>query len=68
MEKAALPTTFFDIGVVVYYLKAIPWQIEGFKTKTHVEGLIKSHKIIELQGKFSSTAHRFLLIAKKKVS
>lgn len=65
-QKAALTVTFLDIGAVVYYLKAIPWQVEGFDPETHAEGLIKLHNIIEREGKFVTTAHRFLIIAQKK--
>lgn len=65
-EKTALKSIFLDIGSVVYYLKAIPWQIEGFSSETHAEGLMKLHNIIERQGKFVATAHRFLIIAQKR--
>lgn len=65
-EKAVLKSTFFDIGAVVYYLKAIPWQIEGFDPETHAEGLKKLHNIIERQGSFTATAHRFLIVARKR--
>jgi len=62
-EKAALKTTFMDIGAVVYYLKAIPWQVPEFNPDTHREKLIELHQIIERQGQFVTTAHRFLIIA-----
>jgi len=65
-EKAVLSSTFCDIGAVVYYLKAIPWQVEGFDPTTHTDSLMKIHNIIEGQGKFVATAHRFIIIAKKK--
>jgi len=65
-EKAVLRSTFLDIGAVVYYLKAIPWQVEGFDPDTHTKELVKIHNIIEGQGKFIATAHRFLILAKKK--
>ena len=65
-EKSALMTAFLDIGAVTYYLKVISWQVPGFSPETHLEGLTKIHNIIERQGKFLSTAHRFLLIAKKE--
>ena len=65
-EKAALATLFKDIGAVVYYLKAIPWQVPGFNLETHAAGLICLHNIIEKQGEFKATAHRFLIVACKK--
>ena len=65
-KKAALTTIFKDIGAVVYYLKAIPWQVPGFTFETHAQGLIRLHNIIERQGEFLSTAHRFLIVAQKE--
>lgn len=67
-EKAALISKFIDIGAVVYYLNAIPWQVEKFKIKTHYSQLIRLHNIIERQGEFIATTHRFLIIARKKAS
>jgi hypothetical protein len=64
-EKTTLPSVFKDIGAVVYYLKAIPWQVEGFSPTTHAAGLIKIHNLIESQGEFKATAHRFLIVAQK---
>lgn len=65
-EKAALQTSFLDIGAVVYYLRAIPWQVPGFSIETHWEGLVKIHNLIERQSQFVCTAHRFLVIAQKE--
>lgn len=64
-EKAALTSVFKDIGAVVYYLKAISWQVPGFSPQTHRAGLIKIHNLIEWRGQFSATAHRYLIIARK---
>lgn len=65
-DKAALKYKFLDIGAVIYYLKAIPWEIEGFSFESHFDKLVQLHNIIERQGKFTTTAHRFLIIAHKK--
>lgn len=65
-EKAALQTRFLDIGAVVYYLRAIPWQVPGFSVETHWKGLVKIHNLIERQHPFVCTAHRFLAIAQKE--
>ncbi len=67
-EKAALLSTFKDIGAVAYYLKAIPWQVEGFSVKTHSKALAALHEIIERQGGFQVTTHRFLVIAQRPKS
>ena len=66
--QATLRYTFLDIGAVVYYLKAIPWQVEGFSPETHHDGLALIHNIIERRGQFVCTAHRFLIVAKKEQS
>jgi len=66
IEQAALQTIFKDIGAVVYYLKAIPWQIEGFSFETHNKQLAVLHNTFERHGYLITTAHRFLIIARKK--
>jgi SAM-dependent methyltransferase len=67
-EKAALQTVFRDIGAVIYYLKAIPWAVEGFSIETHADQLTQLHDYIEQMGGLITTAHRFLIIASKAVS
>jgi SAM-dependent methyltransferase len=67
-ESAALRTQFLDIGALVYYLKAIPWQVEGFNPVSHAEKLVHLHNYIERQGSFSTTAHRFLILAHKEAN
>jgi SAM-dependent methyltransferase len=64
-EKAALPSIFKDLSAVVYYLKAISWQVVGFSPESHAQGLIRLHNIIERQGEFTATAHRSLIVAMK---
>lgn len=65
-QKAVLKTRFRDIGALVYYLKAIPWQVADFSPKTHGENLERLHNFIAMQGEFITTAHRFLIIAHKE--
>lgn len=66
-EKAALKTIFTDIGAVLYYLKAIPWQVVGFNPETHFPQLVRLHNIIERHVQFVTTAHRFLIVAQKRI-
>lgn len=54
---------FRDIGAVVFYLKAIPWQIPDFEPAKYLEGLRHLHDRIEVDGLFEVKAHRFLLEA-----
>ena len=68
LEKNEVLTTTrcFDIGALVYYLKAIPWQIEDFTVEKYSEKLKKLHKKI-LRGKyFEMTNHRLYVISKKE--
>ena len=64
--SVTLKTEFLDIGALVYYLKAIPWQVKEFSVETHFEKLVHLHNFIERHGSFVSTAHRFLIIAHKE--
>lgn len=66
-QSEAYPeTTFTDIGAVVYYLKAIPWQVRGFTIEKYYDKLAKIQEILEKQGKFVTKSHRFLIEAQKK--
>lgn len=59
------PAYFTDIGAVVYYLKAISWQIEGESVENLKPRLEVLHELIEAQGKFELQSQRYLLIAVK---
>lgn len=56
---------FMDIGAVVYYLKAIPWQVDGFSIEKYYDRLGSIHNIIEEKGKLESISHRFYIEAQK---
>ena len=58
-------TTFNDIGAVVYYLKAIPWQVDGFEVETHRQQLWALHGHIQASGSFTAHSHRFYIEATK---
>jgi hypothetical protein len=55
--------SFKDIGAVVFYLKAIPWQIPDFEYSKYRHELLDLHERIELHGSFDVSAHRFLVEA-----
>jgi len=63
-QEAFPETVFTDIGAVVYYLKAIPWQLGDFDVERYHDRLGVLHNII-LEGKLALQSHRFLLIAQK---
>lgn len=52
---------FKDIAGVVFYLTAIPWQIEGFSVEKFRQGLYRIHQEIEQTGGYTVREHRFLL-------
>ncbi len=58
-------TSFTDVGAVVYYLKAIPWQIPDFSVDRYAEGLLDLERHIQSEGKVLVRSHRFLLRATK---
>jgi len=55
---------FYDVGALVYYLKAIPWQIPDFDVLTYGKKLLDIHKSIQTNGFFDVKQHRFVLKAK----
>ncbi|NHJ31919.1 MAG: class I SAM-dependent methyltransferase [Asgard group archaeon] len=66
-KSEALPITrCFDIGAIVYYLKAIPWQIPEFTVEKYKENLWEMHQEISKDGFIDLTSHRMLIVAEKK--
>jgi SAM-dependent methyltransferase len=59
------PTRFYDVGAIVYYLTAIPWQVPGFSVTSHAPALLEIHRRIEADGYVDLTGHYCLLIARK---
>ena len=58
-----LETEFLDIGAVVYYLKAIPWQIPDFTVDAYRDHLVALHTRIEAEGSLRIPGHLFYLEA-----
>ncbi|PFL24823.1 SAM-dependent methyltransferase [Bacillus cereus] len=54
---------FYDVGAVVYYLNAIPWQIPDFTVDSYTEELYRIHEIILQKGYFDVKQHRFIIKA-----
>ena len=57
--------TFHDVGAVVYYLKAVPWLVEGFSVDTHTGSLIRVHERLQREGEFVFEARKLLIEARK---
>jgi SAM-dependent methyltransferase len=56
---------YLDVGVVVHFLRAVPWQYEGFDTTAQIPQLRRIHEFIENEGAFVVHMHRFFLEAVK---
>lgn len=65
-QREAFPIlTFLDLASVVFYLKAISWQIEDFSIEKYHDKLYQIYQIIENKGGFEVKEHRFLIEAEK---
>lgn len=59
------PQRFYDVGALVYQLKAVPWQIPDFSIEGYFDRLKTIHIQIQREGFVDVLEHRFLLIAEK---
>lgn len=64
-HEQILDSRFYDIGAVVFYLKVIEWQIEGFSVEKYEQRLREMHQLIEKHGAFYTTDQRFLIEVQK---
>ncbi|QFT87506.1 Methyltransferase domain protein [Bacillus sp. THAF10] len=66
LSKKEYPSQrFYDVGALIYYLKAIPWQIENFQVEDYIDQLYKIHCYIEKEGYLDIRQNRFILQAVK---
>lgn len=64
-QEVCVDLDFLDIGAVVFYLRAIPWQLPGFAIDRYRPRLLALHEEIQSHGKFTTKAHRYLVEAAK---
>ena len=64
-DEAFPLTRFYDIGALVYYLKAIPWVVQDFSIKTHHAALQQLHEQIQREGYLDIREHRFIIVSQK---
>src|SRR6266699_2315263 len=57
---------FFDVGAIVYYLKAIPWQVPDFSVEKYFDRLMEIQQIFERDGFVDVTFHSFFIVARKE--
>lgn len=58
-------TRVADVGAVVYYLRATPWQIDSFTVEAYRDKLLSLHRRIARDNGLTLTSHRFYLEAVK---
>ncbi len=64
-KEDLVKTRFYDIGAIVYYLKAIPWQVPDFTIEKYFDRLTEVYNRIEKEGYIDFTCHRFFIVAIK---
>ena len=70
VEQAAesfTPLRFYDVGAVVFFAKAIPWEFPGFSVQRAFGVLCALQRQLERAGSIQCTEHRYLLVAQKPV-
>jgi len=56
---------FSDVGAIVYYLKAVPWEVPDFSVASHKSGLFALQERLEATGDLSFFASYYLIEAHK---
>lgn len=56
---------FKDVGAIVYYLKAVPWEVPGFTVLKYLDQLYALEKRLEEQGELAFAAGKYLIEARK---
>ena len=58
-------TRFHSVGALVYYLKAVPWAVEGFTVETHLPILLKLQDRLEREGMLEFTCKSMIVQVRK---
>jgi SAM-dependent methyltransferase len=58
--------SFADVGAIVYYLKAIPWVVDGFSVETHLAHLLALQDRLERGEGLVFEARKYLVEARKE--
>jgi SAM-dependent methyltransferase len=65
-RDARLPSKFLDVGALVYYLKAVPWQFDNFSVERYRKQLLRVHELIGEKGSFDTVETRYFIEANKR--
>ena len=58
-------TRFHSVGALVYYLKAVPWTVEGFSVEKHLPYLLKLQNRLEREGTLAFTCKSMIVQVRK---
>lgn len=64
-QEEFFPTRYYDVGAIVYYLKAIPWEIPDFSVEKYFDRLVEVHHLIQREGYVEVPFHQFFIVAQK---
>ncbi len=64
-EEVRTSYEFLDVGALVYFLRAAPWEVPGFSLTHHRKELEAIHHEIKTKGSFRATHHLLLVIAQR---
>jgi hypothetical protein len=64
-REAFSVTRFYDVGALVYYLKAIPWEVPDFSVKKYFGVLERMNGVVLRKGYVETERHRCLIVARK---
>jgi SAM-dependent methyltransferase len=56
-------TRFHDVSAIVYYLKAVPWEIPDFSVDRYFDKLVEIHALIQSDGYVDVPFHQFFIRA-----
>jgi hypothetical protein len=56
---------FYDVGAIVWFARVVEWEFPGFSVDSCLPGLMRAQRLIETEGKVSTLAHRYLIVARK---
>lgn len=60
-------TRIHSVGALVYYLRAVPWIVEGFSVETHWPTLLKLQERVERQGSLAFTTKSMIVRVRKSL-
>lgn len=66
-KEAFRPIRFYDVGAFVWFAHIIEWEFPGFSVDKCFDKLLKMHEVIEKNGVYEGTIHRYLIVAQKKI-